>query len=82
MLDKQPQTFKVDVWALGILLYEMLHGTPPFKSKNVKQLSRMITKNEYFIESFVSTTAHSLILSILQENPNDRPNIFEILKSE
>lgn len=25
----------VDWWALGILLYEMLHGQPPFFDKNI-----------------------------------------------
>ena len=29
-------TNKVDVWCMGILLYEMLHGNPPFKADNLK----------------------------------------------
>ena len=27
---------KIDIWCLGILLYEMLHGKTPFKANNIK----------------------------------------------
>lgn len=37
-----PETLKgngydksIDWWALGILIYEMLHGYPPFQDKNI-----------------------------------------------
>ena len=35
----------MDWWALGVLTYQLLIGTPPFNCKNKLDLMRMITKN-------------------------------------
>ena len=34
MILRKPYTHKVDVWALGILLHEMIEGVVPFKGEN------------------------------------------------
>lgn len=31
---------KVDIWCIGILLYEMLHGHPPFSAETMQQIKR------------------------------------------
>lgn len=82
MLNKLPQTYKVDVWAVGVLLYEMLHACPPFRAKNPKELSRLISENSYQLNPSISPSAKSLISSLLQENPEIRPSILEVLKSD
>jgi len=37
ILSRNQQNDKVDVWCLGILLYEMIHKKSPFKGKNIPE---------------------------------------------
>lgn len=29
---------KVDIWCLGVLLFEMLHGMPPFRAQSLNDI--------------------------------------------
>ena len=33
MIQEKPYDYKVDIWALGILLFELIQGTAPFRGE-------------------------------------------------
>ncbi|XP_065866550.1 serine/threonine-protein kinase UCNL [Euphorbia lathyris] len=63
--------FAVDWWALGILTYEMLYGTTPFKGKNRKETFRnILMKKPEFIGQRNELT--DLIERLLEKDPTKR----------
>ena len=75
-----PEIFKgeqynkaADVWSLGVLLYEMLHGYSPFKGKNYKEVFEKVIRGEPEFEKSVPGRLRELIRDILSNRPQDRP---------
>ncbi|PIN18950.1 putative serine/threonine protein kinase [Handroanthus impetiginosus] len=63
--------FAVDWWALGVLCYEMMYGTTPFKGKNRKETFRKILFAEpEFIGKPNALT--DLIQKLLEKDPTRR----------
>jgi len=64
---------EVDLWAVGVILYSMLCGFPPFYSESDAALIRMIRKGEYQFHSpywdQVSLGAKDLIANLLVVDP-------------
>ncbi|XP_015056945.1 serine/threonine-protein kinase UCN-like [Solanum pennellii] len=63
--------FSVDWWALGILCYEMLYGTTPFKGKNRKETFRRILMMEPEFIGKKNDLA-DLIGKLLEKDPTRR----------
>ncbi|KYQ88168.1 putative protein serine/threonine kinase [Tieghemostelium lacteum] len=62
----------VDWWAIGILMYDMLIGKPPFESKNRQVAQEKIVKEKPNFPPYIGSSARSLINALLQKDPKKR----------
>jgi serine/threonine protein kinase len=62
----------VDWWSLGILLYEMLTGLPPFYSENINEMYELILRSPLRFPDSVSPAARSLLKGLLDRDPAKR----------
>ena len=72
MLLQQGHNFRMDWWCVGLLMHEMLSARHPFSGPtHYDTLRNMVTKQPN-IDSRVSTSAASVIRSLLIKNPRAR----------
>lgn len=74
---------KCDIWSLGVLMYMMLSGTPPFYGANRKEVMGKINKGKFSFKgktwSLISNEAKDLIEKMLTFNSDKRPGCREVL---
>ena len=79
ILLRQQQSDKIDVWALGILLYEMTHNCTPFKNENVTSIKNKIETMKIRFRSDLNLAVKDLIIRIIKFKPEERPTCKQIL---
>ncbi|ORX33926.1 kinase-like domain-containing protein [Kockovaella imperatae] len=62
----------VDWWTLGVLLYEMLTGLPPFYDENTNDMYRKILSDPLRFPEEVGTEARALLVQLLNRDPAKR----------
>jgi len=62
----------VDWWSLGILLYELTVGIPPFYSQNVNEMYHKIQHGALRFPPFLTEECRELIIGLLNRNPDER----------
>ncbi|GIL52865.1 hypothetical protein Vafri_8639 [Volvox africanus] len=74
VIMRRGTTKAADYWALGVLIFEMLVGDPPFKSLTGDPWDtfRRTLSGRFYVPNFISDQAADLIFKLLQVNPDKR----------
>ena len=80
MVKKEGHDTSIDIWALGVLMFELLCGKPPFAGNNQRELFSNIKKQKITWPDDFPPLAKNLISEILKQNPKERPKLDDILK--
>ena len=82
MLLKKGYDTRVDIWAIGILIFELMVGRPPFKSDSEHSMEDNIVNLRINWPSTMNLLAKNLVSKLLKLEPDQRPTLKEILEHQ
>ncbi|EPY26200.1 polo-like kinase 1 [Strigomonas culicis] len=71
-------SYEVDAWSLGVILFTLLTGNPPFQMEDVESTYARIRQCKYEFPAALSPHARDLVQHILQSSPSQRPTLLDI----
>jgi len=72
VLAQMGHGFCVDYWGLGMIVYEMMTGLPPWYTTDRQQLFRRLKSAPLDIPSYFSAGAAACVTALLERNPRRR----------
>lgn len=80
LVKEQPYDLTVDLWSLGVILYELLVGQPPFYTNSIYSLVNHIVKDPVEYPANISPELRSFLQGLLRKDPRQRlswPDLLE-----
>ena len=80
IIKEQGHDERVDIWCIGVLLFELTTGTVPFPGNDIESLENNILKLRIQWPKEINVDAKNLISKILKLDPNARISLSDMLK--
>ena len=82
MLRSTPYNVSLDLWCLGVFIFHVLTGRPPFnfKGRTMEEMEQMQRTKRIHYSSSLSLEAVSLIKGLLRTDPFERYTLEEVKK--
>eukprot|EP00871_Galdieria_phlegrea_P000432 jgi/Galph1/138/GphlegSOOS_G4872.1 len=80
MIEGQRHNEAVDIWGLGVLMYEFLVGRPPFEAADHQETYQKIVKAELHVPEYISNDARDLLSRLLVRDARYRIPFHEVLR--
>ena len=75
MLAKEGSTKSSDIYGIGVILFEMISGAPPFYNDDRDLMYRNISENKLMFPEFFSEELKDLLKKMLDKDPKKRIGI-------
>jgi len=72
LVQEQPYTHTVDLWSLGVILYELFVGQPPFYTTSIYALVKQIVRDPVKFPPTMSPSFVNFLAGLLEKQPNKR----------
>lgn len=79
MLQGNSHDFKVDIWALGVLTYELAVGKTPFEENSRAETVNKIVAESISFPAHLSSDFKKFVRRCLQKDPAKRPSACTLL---
>ena len=80
ILEEKAHDEAVDLWCIGVLLFELVTATPPFLGNDLDTLKENVLKLKINWPKDINVDAKNLIMKILKLDPKQRLPLEEMIK--